>query len=141
MSYYVEKSTASRRLPAVLLSVFAGMALLLAAVGIYGVISFLVTRRTHELGIRMALGASGGRVLRLVLGEGIRLLLAGLATGLAGAFAVTRLLAHLLFGVGATDPVTFTAVATGLAAVALAACLIPARRASRVDPAVALRHE
>lgn len=124
-----------------LLTAFAGVALVLAAVGIYGVISYSVARRAKEIGLRMALGAQRGNVLGLVLGGGLRLTLAGLLFGLAGAFALTRFLSTLLFGITPTDPVTFAVVSLLLALVAVVATYIPARRASKVDPMVALRNE
>ena len=124
-----------------ILGVFAAIALLLAAVGIYGVIAFGVTQRTQEIGIRTALGAQPRDVLSMVLGEGLRLTLAGVALGILGALLATRLLAGLLYEIAATDPFTFASVALLLSVVALAACYVPARRATRVDPLIALRHE
>ena len=125
----------------ILLGVFAVLALILACVGIYGVISFVVGQRTHEIGVRMALGAQRHDVMRLVFGEGVKMALAGLTAGVAAGLGLTRLIANLLFGVAPEDPLTFASVAMVLAAVALLACYVPARRAVRVDPLVSLRYE
>jgi len=135
------ESLLSARLEALLLTVFGGLALALAGIGIYGVISYSVSQRTHELGLRAALGARSGDLLRLVLINGLWLTVFGLAAGLAGAWALTRVMAAILFGVAPRDPLTLAMVAGILAIVALVACAIPAVRAMRVDPAVALRHE
>jgi putative ABC transport system permease protein len=132
---------ATNRLRSLLLTVFAAIAVLLAAIGIYGVISYSVEQRTHEIGIRAALGASRGDLLRLILRSGMLMAGIGLILGFAGAFGLTRLLANLLFGVGERDPMTIGTVAALLACVALLACYIPARRATKVDPMVALRYE
>ncbi|MGH9660482.1 MAG: ADOP family duplicated permease, partial [Bryobacteraceae bacterium] len=141
MQRVIEESLANPRLYAWLLGLFAAIGTLLAVTGIHGVIAYLVALRTREFGIRMALGADAGSVLRLVLKRGALLVALGLALGLGGAVALTRVLAGVLYGVGSTDPITFVAMAAMLAAVALAACLAPARRAARVDPSVALRCE
>jgi putative ABC transport system permease protein len=141
MEQLLADSVALRRFSMLLLGVFACVAVALAGVGIYGVISYSVTQRTREIGVRVALGARPRDVLRLVLGRGLGLVSAGIALGLAGGLAATRVIEGLLFGVGARDPLTFAAVAALLAAVALAACLTPARRATKVDPMVALRYE
>ena len=139
MSELVAMSMAQRRFALLLMLIFAAVALLLAAVGIYGVMSYTVAQRTPEIGIRVALGATPSNVLAMVVGDGMRLVAAGLALGLVGALAVTRLVASMLYGVSATDVVTYAAIALVLAAVALLATVIPARRATRVDPMLALR--
>jgi putative ABC transport system permease protein len=137
----VANSIATQRLAMILLSVFSSLALVLSAIGIYGVISYLTGQRTHEIGIRVALGASSSDVLRMILGEGMKISLLGVAIGLAAALGLTRLIAKLIYGVGASDPLTFAGVAVLLTGVALLACYIPARRAMRVDPMIALRYE
>jgi putative ABC transport system permease protein len=141
MDQLLGNSLAQRRLIMVLLASLAALALLLAAVGIYGVVAYSVRQRTHELGLRMALGAQARDVLRLILAQGVKLTLLGIGLGLAAAFALTRWLESLLFGVRPTDALTFAAIALLLLLVALLACWIPARRATKVDPLVALRHE
>jgi putative ABC transport system permease protein len=134
-------SVAPRRTPMLLLSAFAGVALLLAMIGIYGVTAYYVTQRTQEIGIRMALGAQMSDVLKLVLRSGMVLALIGIGAGLVGAFALTRLLTTLLFGVKPTDALTVVTVSLCLLVTALIACYLPARRATKVDPLVALRYE
>ncbi len=141
MQQVVADSLADRRLSMWLLGTFAGLAVMLAAVGIYGLISFSVARRTREIGIRLALGAERGKVVRLMVRQGLTPALAGVGLGLAGALALTRVMISLLFGVSATDPLIFGGVTAALAGVALAASYVPARRATRVDPMAALRYE
>jgi putative ABC transport system permease protein len=141
MSDSVSESTASQRFSVVLLTIFAAMALALAAVGIYGVISFSVARRTREIGIRMAMGARASDVLRMVVGQAVFLAMIGVVLGVAGGLALTRVIGSLLYNVSATDPATFIAVSLVLIGVAALASYIPARRAARVEPTVALRWE
>jgi predicted permease len=141
MSEVMGESVARRRLALILLSIFAGLALLLASVGIYGVTSYVVTQRQQEIGLRMALGASARNILRMVFRQGMLQLGIGLAVGIAGAVALTRFLSSLLVLVSPTDPVTFAFVAAVLGSAAVLGCAVPARRATWVDPLVALRHE
>jgi putative ABC transport system permease protein len=141
MGEVISATTAPRKFNSVLLGVFAALALLFATLGIYSVISYSVVLRTQEIGIRVALGARRSAISTLVIRRGMTLALIGAAIGLAGAFAVTRLMSSLLFGISSADPLTFAAVSLVLLATALLACLIPARRATRVDPLAALRNE
>jgi predicted permease len=141
MHQVVSDSIAAQRFSMTLLGIFAGLALVLSAIGIYGVLSYFVGQRTHEVGIRMALGAQRRDVLRLILGQGARMALIGVGIGLVAAVGLTRLMASMLFGVSSTDPLTFGGVALLLTAIACFACYIPALRATRVDPMVALRYE
>jgi putative ABC transport system permease protein len=141
MDQWISNSAAQPRLNSVLLSVFAAVALLIAAIGIYGVLAYSVSQRTREIGLRMALGATPRGVLGLVVGEGMTVVLIGVGIGVAGGLALGRAVSSFVFGVTVRDPVTFGGVAMILAIVALAACVIPARRAARIDPMIALRHE
>jgi putative ABC transport system permease protein len=141
MTEYLRDSLSRRRFNLVLLSVFSGVALTLAAIGIYGVISYGVTQRTHEMGIRMALGAKPRDVLTLVVRQAMLLALGGVGIGLLASLALTRLMKSLLFSISVTDPMTFVVIALLMTLIALLACLIPARRATKVDPMVALRYE
>jgi len=141
MEENIATSVAEPRFRTTLLGIFAGCALLLSVVGLYGVVTYSVTRRASEIGIRLALGAQRGDILRMVLGEGLRLALAGIAIGGVGALALTRLVEKFLFATAVTDPVTYILVPAVLVAVALLACYVPARRAMRLDPIAALRHD
>jgi putative ABC transport system permease protein len=141
MDRVVAKSISGQNFSMTLLGIFGGVALLLAAIGIYGVMSYTVQQRTHEMGIRIALGAGTGQLLRLVVGQGLLLAGIGVTIGLAASFGFTRVMSTLLYGVKATDAATFAVVAAVLSTVAALACFIPARRATRVDPVVALHHE
>jgi predicted permease len=141
MDRVIENASAERRISMVLLLIFAGMALLLSAIGIYGVMAYTTTQRRHEIGIRLALGAGGSDVLRLVVGQGMRLVVIGLGAGLLGAWMLSRVLASQLFGISAQDPLTYVTVALLLGIVALAATWLPAQRATRVDPMISLRTE
>jgi ABC-type antimicrobial peptide transport system permease subunit len=141
MNQIVASSLAQRRFSMILLATFAMLALVLSSIGIYGVISYLVARRTQEIGIRMALGADRLDVVRMILRDGIKLAALGVGIGIVCAIGLTRLMANMLFGVSPTDPLTFFAIPVLLMIVALLACYIPARRAMRVDPVIALRYD
>jgi putative ABC transport system permease protein len=141
MDERIGRSLSSRRFSMVLLALFAGLALTLAAVGIYGVVAYAVTERTHEIGVRVALGAQRRDVMAMVVGQGMTMTIVGTAIGVAVSAALARLMSSLLFGVSAVDPATFVAIPLLLVAVALAACYVPARRAMRVDPLQTLRSE
>jgi putative ABC transport system permease protein len=141
MDQVVEENLGQRRFDSFMMAIFGGLALLLAGVGIYGVLTTTVQQRTHEIGIRMALGAGRGDVVRMVMTYGLKLAIAGMLIGLAAGFLLTRVLASLLFGVSPTNPLTYLAVCAGLILVAVAACYWPARTAVKVDPVQALRAE
>jgi putative ABC transport system permease protein len=141
MNKVVGASITTQRFTTALMSIFAGLALLLTAIGLYGVLSYLVSNRTKEIGVRIALGAQRADVLKMVLGQGMWWAFLGVALGLLAALALTRLMAHMLFEVSATEPVSFIFVSLLLLTVAILACYIPARRAMRVDPMTALRYE
>jgi putative ABC transport system permease protein len=141
VEFLVDRSVADRKFLMALMGIFAALALVLTMIGLYGVISYLVNQRTQEIGVRLALGAQVGQILGMVLKQGMALVLIGVAVGLAASWLITRLMSRLLYQVSATDPLTFTAIALLLITVALLACYIPARRATKVDPLVALRYE
>ena len=141
MDEYISQSVSTPRFKTTLLSIFAAVALVLTVVGLYGVMSYAVAQRTNEIGIRLALGAQTKDVLSLIIKQGLQLILLGLAIGLLGAVALMKIISGLLFGVTTKDPFTFVAVAVVLTFIALLACYVPARRATRVDPLEALRYE
>jgi ABC-type antimicrobial peptide transport system permease subunit len=141
MESLLDRRVADKRFLMTLMGGFAALALTLTVIGLYGVLAYAVSQRTREIGVRMALGAEGGDIRRMVLRQGMTLVSIGVAIGLAASFLLTRLIENMLFGVSATDPLTFGAIPLVLIIVALLACLIPARRATKVDPIVALRHE
>jgi putative ABC transport system permease protein len=141
MENVIDDSMSASRMNTMLLSIFAGLAMILAMIGIYSVMSYTVTQNTREIGIRMALGAQARDVLKLIVGQGLVLTLIGVVVGVAAAFGLTRLMSSLLYGVTTTDPLTFVIVSVILVAVAVISCYLPARRATKVDPMVALRYE
>jgi putative ABC transport system permease protein len=141
LAQYVTESYSAERFTSLLVTIFAAVALALTAIGLFGVVSYTVAQRTHEIGVRMAIGARPGEVFRMVVGSGMRLVLAGVAAGLAGALLLGRLFESFLYGVGRSDPATLASVSGLLAAIAFVACALPARRAVRVDPVTALREE
>jgi len=141
MDEYLGESMAQRRLSTVLLGVFAALALILAALGVYGMMSYLVSQRTREIGVRMALGARQLDILTLVVRHGMWLSILGIAVGVAAALLLTRIMTSSLYGISASDPLTYVGISALLALIALLACLIPARRALKVDPIIALRYE
>lgn len=141
VEFLIDRGIADRKFLMVLMGVFAALALALTVIGLYGVMSYAVSQRTQEIGVRMALGASAGTIQRMILRQGMKLVMTGVALGLASALPLSRLIASLLFGVSASDPLTFGSIALSLLAIALLACWIPARRATRVDPLIALRYE
>jgi putative ABC transport system permease protein len=141
MESLIDQSTGPRRFAMLLLGSFAGVALILASIGLYGVMSFMVTQRARELGVRVALGASTREVLTMVLGQGVKLAGIGVAIGLVASLLLTRLMAKMVFSVSTTDPITFIAISVTLITVALVASYLPARRATKADPIVALRAE
>jgi putative ABC transport system permease protein len=137
----LDESLAPRRVNAVLLGTFSAVGLLLGVIGLYGVMSYTVSQRTQEIGVRIALGAQEGDVLKLILGEGMLLALAGTALGIVGAFGLTRLMSSMLFGISAADPLTYSSISLLIIVVALLACYLPARRAAKLSPMLALRYE
>jgi ABC-type antimicrobial peptide transport system permease subunit len=139
MDEIVAKSVATRRFALEILGIFAIVAFLLACVGIYGVMAYVVAQRTQEIGIRMSIGAGAPAILRMIIGDGAKLTAAGIGIGLVAAFGLTRFMRSLLFGVAATDPVTFTVIVLVVLTVALVACIVPARKAAAVDPLIALK--
>jgi len=141
MEQRIYERTAAKRIMTIVLGIFAGIALLLAAIGLYAIMAYAVSQRTHEIGVRLALGAPRSSILRMVLGQGLKLTLVGMALGMAGSIAMTRFMVSLLYGVGATDALTFILVSLMLAGATLLACWLPARRATRVDPLITLRSD